>query len=513
MTEAKISRVTQIDDPTLLAFAQGIADGIMAAGFKAAAHHANPKSFKLPVGDSLEKAFLGYLRAQPLEQQTKLANKALPLVTNKQVPGFAGVDFTSARPAIDLAVERTKLGTLSKANFAKREAATLEEGALGFRKQAAPDHLQFHLLSVKCIDETDGFLGSEAGSDEIAFGGLMVDAGGATISIPRFRVGDFASDGVTKNFDPPVQFGVMDFRSGAAWPKTFALSLVLVELDNGNFPELLRKLYDEAAAKLRAAVQNAAPGGTIGEIIMAAVDWVITKVFSWLKDWWEDDLFKPITMSFDFPAADATLGANNETNPMWLEWSGHGGRYRMWFKAKLALAADASIASGAMVYEHANFAGKSALLPVGHYTLAQMRARGMDNDMISSIKTGPGMRVVAYQHEGFAGTARMYTGAVAQLGDFNDQISSIVVEPMRVMLFQHANFGGNSQAFGVGRFDVGQLTIGNDQASSVLVPPGYKVTLFSNAGFQGAKRVITGDASYVGNDFNDVVSSIIVEYV
>ena len=104
-------------------------------------------------------------------------------------------------------------------------------------------------------------------------------------------------------------------------------------------------------------------------------------------------------------------------------------------------------------------------------------------------------------------------GAVAQLGDFNDQISSIVVEPMRVMLFQHANFGGNSQAFGVGRFDVGQLTIGNDQASSVLVPPGYKVTLFSNAGFQGAKRVITGDASYVGNDFNDVVSSIIVEYV
>ncbi|NJK32156.1 MAG: hypothetical protein HC927_06970 [Deltaproteobacteria bacterium] len=120
--------------------------------------------------------------------------------------------------------------------------------------------------------------------------------------------------------------------------------------------------------------------------------------------------------------------------------------------------------------------------------------------------------MIAYQHDNFGGSARMFTGAVSYVGnDFNDQASSIVIEPMQVMVFEHADFGGRSQGFGPGRYDVGQLAIGNDQVSSVLVPPGYKVTLFGNAGFKGAKKVLTSDTRYVGNDFNDIVSSLIVE--
>lgn len=516
MTEARISRITKIEDPALQAFAQSIANGLMAAGLKAAAHHASPKQFALPGSGSLEQAFLGYLRSRPLEAQQKLSAKALPVVSNKQVPGLEGIDLAGARPALDLVMERTKLGKISAGKaIAKSEAPLLEEGTLGFRQQDAVDQLQFHLISVKCIDETDGLLASEAGSDEIAFGGLMVDAAGTSISIPQFRVGDFASDGVVKDFNPPVKFGTMDFRSGAGWPKTFNLVLTLVELDNGNFPALLQKLVDEARAKITGAVNGVISElpSSISEAITAALDWVLDKVFGWLAAWWEDDLFAPLTATFRFDSADARWAGQSETAPLWFEWRGHGGRYKLWYKAKLAVAAEAAQASGAIVYEHSNYGGKSALLPVGHYTLAQMRARGMDNDKISSIKVGAGMRVVAYQHEGFEGVARMYTGSIAQLADFNDQITSIVVEPLRVMLFQHQNFGGGSQAFGPGRYDVGQLTVGNDSASSVLVPPGYKVTLFSNAKFQGTKKVITGDASYVGNDFNDIVSSLIVELV
>lgn len=515
MTDVSISQVESITDAKLLALADSIADGLIAAGTKAAAFHASPKNLALPRGASLESSFLAYLRNRPLEVQQRVSAKALPLVVGKQVKGLEGVDLSAGKPVFDLAMSRVKFSGLSKpGSVTKRVPPTLEEGVAGFRKQASPDQLQFHLLSVKCIDETNGFLGSEAGSDEIAFGGVMVDAGGTTLPIPQVRVGDFGSDGAVRNFDPPRQFGAMDLRAGSGWPKTFTLSLTLVELDNGAFPELLQKLYDEARKKITEMVNAATEnlGETIGEVIGAALNWVLDKLIGWIKSWWEDDVFSPITVSFNFASADAKLNGKSESDPLWMEWSGHGGRYRLWYKAKLALAAEATAAVGAVVYQHANYGGKAVTLPVGHYSLAQLNARGMGNDAISSLKVGAGMRVIAYQHDGFGGAARLYTRDVSYVGnDFNDQISSIVVEPMRVMLFQHANYGGASQSFGPGRYDVNQLKVGNDQASSVLVPPGYRVTVFQHAGFKGTKKVFTGDASYVGNDFNDQVSSLIVE--
>lgn len=61
--------------------------------------------------------------------------------------------------------------------------------------------------------------------------------------------------------------------------------------------------------------------------------------------------------------------------------------------------------------------------------------------------------------------------------------------------------------------DVGKLTLGNDAASPVLVPPGDQVTLYENAGFRGKKKVLRADTSYVGGDFNDIVSSLIVDLI
>ncbi|MCB9766391.1 MAG: hypothetical protein H6739_41835 [Alphaproteobacteria bacterium] len=83
---------------------------------------------------------------------------------------------------------------------------------------------------------------------------------------------------------------------------------------------------------------------------------------------------------------------------------------------------------------------------------------------------------------------------------------------MSVTIYQHANFQGASQSLDVGRYDIGQLTIGNDQLSSVRVPAGYKVTLYQHADFQGASVSYTDDVTFVGA-FNDQTSSIVVERV
>lgn len=514
MANVKIQRISEPSDPALREFAEGVANAIIAAGCKAAANQSNPKAYPIPAGDSLERSFLDYLRARPIDRQKLVIDKCLPLVRDKQLPGFRGVDIAGARPALEATLAKASIKSLAKSNLAKRVAPEIADGNPGFRLQNSPDSLQFYLMGVKCIDETDGFLGSEAGSDEIALGGLVIDAAGNTKQIARIDMGDFSSDGVTKYTNRLL--GAVDFRSGQGWPKKFQLVLTLAELDNGGFPSFLNKLLDEVrkeVTKILVGLGNSlAP--VIGEAIGSAIAWVLDKVFGWIKDIWEDDVFKPCAVEFDFSSAEDRFNGASETGPIWIEWKGHGGRYRAWFKARLALAAEAAIANGAIVYEHAHFQGKSASLGIGRHDLAAIRARGVENDTISSLKVGPGLRVIAYGDAGFSGVARVFTGQVSFVGnDFNDRISSLVVEPVGVTLFQHANFNGLSQSFGPGRYDVGKLTIGNDVASSVLVPPGFQVTLYEHAGFKGKKKVLRADTSYVGDDFNDIVSSLVVDLI
>jgi hypothetical protein len=64
-----------------------------------------------------------------------------------------------------------------------------------------------------------------------------------------------------------------------------------------------------------------------------------------------------------------------------------------------------------------------------------------------------------------------------------------------------------------GRFDVGQLTIGNDSVSSIRVPEGWEATLYHEPGFTGSSLVVTADKGYIGNSMENRTSSIIVKSV
>ena len=81
-------------------------------------------------------------------------------------------------------------------------------------------------------------------------------------------------------------------------------------------------------------------------------------------------------------------------------------------------------------------------------------------------------------------------------------------EPNTVIIYQHANYQGIGQRLEVGKYDVNQLAIGNDQLSSLRVPDGMHARLFEHAGFQGSFREITADTSYVGKQWNDRISSL-----
>lgn len=83
-----------------------------------------------------------------------------------------------------------------------------------------------------------------------------------------------------------------------------------------------------------------------------------------------------------------------------------------------------------------------------------------------------------------------------------------------IYIYQDANYGGRTASLGLGSYNLASLNAKgfyNDDLSSIKVPWGYKVTLYWDDNFSGATKVITSDTSYIGNDWNDKVSSIKVE--
>ncbi|MCR4651125.1 MAG: RICIN domain-containing protein [Lachnospiraceae bacterium] len=83
-----------------------------------------------------------------------------------------------------------------------------------------------------------------------------------------------------------------------------------------------------------------------------------------------------------------------------------------------------------------------------------------------------------------------------------------------IYIYQDINYGGRSASLGLGNYNLASLQakgFRNDDLSSIKVPFGYKVTLYADDNFTGRTKVVTSDTNWIGNDFNDAVSSIKVE--
>ncbi|MBR3433021.1 MAG: C10 family peptidase [Bacteroidaceae bacterium] len=83
----------------------------------------------------------------------------------------------------------------------------------------------------------------------------------------------------------------------------------------------------------------------------------------------------------------------------------------------------------ATFYQDANYGGYGYSLPEGVYTLSQLRAYGIQNDDISSLKVLPGFKVTLYNDDNFGGTSHVFTADAGYVGnDWNDKASSIRIE-------------------------------------------------------------------------------------
>lgn len=89
----------------------------------------------------------------------------------------------------------------------------------------------------------------------------------------------------------------------------------------------------------------------------------------------------------------------------------------------------------------------------------------------------------------------------------------VITEPEEpVSIFSEYAFEGNTQRLVPGRYDVQDLTIGNDTLKSLWVTPGYRVVLYEHAGFQG-ERYETDNIQVLYGTWANRVSSILVECI
>jgi hypothetical protein len=150
---------------------------------------------------------------------------------------------------------------------------------------------------------------------------------------------------------------------------------------------------------------------------------------------------------------------------------------------------------------------------VGRYTAADLRAQGISEDAISSLKVQPGYRVKLYENDNFQGSSLERTDDQSCLPpEWNDRVSSVIVEPVSptVTAFKDCDFKGKGVELPEGEYtlaDLFKLGVTNDDISSLRVAPGYEVTVYADDNFKGAEATFSSDNSCLG-DYNDFVSSL-----
>lgn len=186
-------------------------------------------------------------------------------------------------------------------------------------------NLHLKLVRIHCVDETNGFAGSEAGMDEIELGGQAIDptkfnttppdfgAEAATTTINAFRVQWKFNDGTEHDWTPPKTFHTFDLSGLNTFPATYTVTMLMAEVDSGSFQATLNKILagikDEVIAELSAGIGAliGTPGGFAGAALGAAVGFAVGKVFEYVSGLFDDVVFNPVTLQLTIPSANAVI--------------------------------------------------------------------------------------------------------------------------------------------------------------------------------------------------------------
>merc|ERR1711939_551258 len=176
----------------------------------------------------------------------------------------------------------------------------------------------------------------------------------------------------------------------------------------------------------------------------------------------------------------------------------------------------AQAAVGCMVdfYQHHKYLG-------ARHRYTANAPRLVANDQMSSLRLRRGCCVTIYEHVNYAGRSKKICGDTSYIGnDWNDKVSSeklqgrgvgsLKIGPdapkprCYVDFYQHSNYRGARDHYTTNV----NLVRRNDDMSSLKVPAGCCAIIYEHSNYHGKQRHLCGSTGYVGNDWNDKVSSL-----
>ncbi|MCR5881338.1 hypothetical protein LRS03_26280 [Rhizobacter sp. J219] len=352
MSETGVGVFEGLSDPKLDYLAKRVANTARLATYRVIAKAGDPSKVVAPADkSSIEAIVLSRFRAQPAVKQQRAVQKAKafmasPLASRKRKFGeLASIDLHSTKSIHEMA--RTipiPAGMRLDAAHLKRLAADPSlfiEGFKqpdadgGFTPQADFDNLRLRIRKVKCNDETDGFFGSESGDDEISMGGVKVDETGDVHKLEAFNVGNSFEDGDSKTYNPPKKFASFNLREGNKWPKTYYVSMVLAERDNGGLPSYLSDLFKYTEDKVSELVEQfgvSALGPELGKIAGAIAVAAFQSLVEFFTEIWEDDIFPVVTAYANIKSLNHVFASGTRTSSEKSKWvKAHGGKYTIYF--------------------------------------------------------------------------------------------------------------------------------------------------------------------------------------
>lgn len=165
------------------------------------------------------------------------------------------------------------------------------------------------------------------------------------------------------------------------------------------------------------------------------------------------------------------------------------------------------------VYQNDAYSGNAVALRPGRYPLEALMAAGAENDWMTSLRVPAGMTLQVFSDDNFSGDMWEYLSDCPNVGnEVNDKMSScIVYSTAGVTLYADDLFRGNAVTLTKGSYtaaELMQLGVPDNWMSSLAVPQGWNVIVYSEDNFTGQAWNFSRGTHNVGSDCNDKLTSI-----
>ncbi|MDD5394245.1 MAG: Cys-every-fifth RiPP peptide CefA [Thiothrix sp.] len=196
---------------------------------------------------------------------------------------------------------------------------------------------------------------------------------------------------------------------------------------------------------------------------------------------------------------------NEATNQQWKIVANSDGTYRIQnIATNQSMDVYAFGGQGAKVYSWDSNDANNQRWRITEVQAGHFRIEAVHSGLALDLGTlGDGGEIITYP----------WHGNLNQLWILSAVRSKDVAQELAVTIYQGDNYTGANYILGIGSYDINDLSMYNDDISSVRVPQGLEISLYQHPNFRGEVRKYTADTPRLESNVDNQASSAVVQKV